>query len=124
MKTPQELANDGFTQSGATRYVTTSTEYCQQLFDRSIALGENDKASGLPREVTHDHVRAAAAGLSIKSMDKSTPLSVSCQVGEYVCAALAGVGGGKLDAVWGILLFGISLAIGVILFVTRIMRSS
>lgn len=124
MKTQQELQTGGFTLSGATRYLATATDYCDQLFDRSIALGESDKAASSPREVTHDHVRSAATALSMKSNDRAGAWSIIGQVGEYLCAALAGVGGGKLEQSWGILLFGISLAFGVILFVTRNLRSN
>ena len=119
MKTPQELAAEGFTQSGATRYNAATKDYCDQLFAKSIALGENDKAPGSPREVTHDHVRSAAAAMSLRSNNKPRPLSIICQIGEYVCAAVAGIGSGKLDTPPGILMFVLSVALGVIFFVTR-----
>lgn len=123
MKTDQELQAGGFTESGAKRYKATATAYSDELFSRAVALGESDKAADAPREVTHDHVRSAAAALALKGQDKSDPVQVGCQVGEYVCAALAGVGGGKLEHSWGVLLFGLSLTLGVILFVIRNSRS-
>lgn len=123
MKTDQELQAGGFTESGAKRYKATATAYSGELFSRAVALGESDKAADAPREVTHDHVRSAAAALALKGQDKSDPVQVGCQVGEYVCAALAGVGGGKLEHSWGVLLFGLSLTLGVILFVIRNSRS-
>lgn len=123
MKTDQELQTGGFTESGAKRYRATATAYCEELFSRAVTLGESDKAADAPREVTHDHVRSAAAALGLKGQDKFSGTQVWCQVGEYVCAAAAGVGGGKLEQSWGVLLFGISLALGVVLFVTRNSRS-
>lgn len=123
MKTEQELHTAGFTDSGATRYKASAKAYCDELFAKAIALGDRDKASDTSREVTHEHVRGAAAVLAIKSQDKNDPTQVWCQVGEYVCAASAGVGGGKLEQSWGVVLFGLSLTIGVILFVVRNTRS-
>ena len=123
MKTDQELQVGGFTESGAKRYKATAVAYCDELFNRSVALGESDKATDAPREITHDHVRSAAAALALKGQDKSDPVQIWCQVGEYLCAAAAGVGGGKLEQSWGVLLFGISLTVGVILFVVRNSRS-
>jgi NaMN:DMB phosphoribosyltransferase len=119
MKTDQELQAGGFTESGAKRYKATATAYCDQLFGRAVTLGESDKAIDAPREVTHEHVRSAAAALAVKGQDRSDPVQVCCQIGEYVCAACAGVGGGKLEHSWGVLMFGISLTLGVILFVVR-----
>jgi len=89
------------------------------LFARAIALGESDKAPNAPREVTHEHVRDAADAISRRRRDAASPLQVGCQVGEYICAAAAGVGGGKLDQAWGIAVFVGSVAIGVILFIVR-----
>lgn len=123
MKTDQELQAGGFTESGAKRYKAAATAYCDELYSRSVALGDSDKAVDAPREVTHDHVRSAAAALAVRGNDRSDPLQVWCQVGEYVCAASAGVGGGKLEHSWGVLLFGLSLSLGVVLFVVRNMRS-
>lgn len=123
MKSEDELRNAGFTQSGAKRYAATAADYCGQLFTKSVALGDIDKAADTAREVTHDHVRTAAAVLAVRGNAGKPPHHIFCQVGEYVCAALAGVGGGKLDQTWGVSLFGLSLTIGVILFVIRNPRS-
>lgn len=124
MKTDQELDQAGFTDSGTTRYKNAVAAYCDELFGKSIALGDRDKAPDTPREVTHEHVRGAAAAIAIRGREGQTPLQVWCQIGEYLCAALAGVGGGKLEASWGTALFGVSLAVGVILFVIRNTRGS
>lgn len=119
MKTDQELNSAGFTESGATRYKASAKAYCDELFAKAVALGDRDKASDASREVTHEHVRGAAAVLAIRGHDKQDASQVWCQVGEYLCAAAAGVGGGKLEQTWGVALFGLSLTLGVILFVIR-----
>jgi hypothetical protein len=120
VKTDADLKLQGFTESGIDRYKKSTTEYCDTLFSKSIALGDRDKAAGLPREVTHDHVKTSAH-LIAASYGKAgnSRLCIVCQIGEYVCAATAGVGGGKLDHSWGVVLFGLSLVIGTILFVIR-----
>jgi hypothetical protein len=122
MKTDQELLDAGFTQSGFQRYKATVIAYSECLFERSVALGEADKAHDAPREVTHDHVRSASVALEVKGQARAYSVQAFCQIGEYVCAATAGVGGGALNENWGILLFGVSLTIGIILFVIRTSR--
>lgn len=123
MKTDQELQAAGFTESGATRYKATALAYCDELFVKSVALGDRDKATDTPREVTHEHVRGAATALALRGGERQDAVQIGCQVGEYVCAAAAGVGGGKLETSWGVAVFGLSLTIGVVLFVTRNLRS-
>jgi hypothetical protein len=120
VKSDDELKAQGFTDSGRDRYKKTAGEYCDTLFAKAVALGDRDKADGLPREVTHDHVKAAAHVIA-DSYGKvsSSRLSVTCQIGEYVCAATAGVGGNNLTERWGIVAFGMSLTVGTILFVIR-----
>jgi len=105
------------------RYSAATDAYCEELFAKSVALGDIDKAPDTAREVTHDHVRGAAAVLAVRGQNGQSNLQVGCQIGEYVCAALAGVGGGKLDQTWGIVTFGLSLSAGVVLFVIRNTRS-
>ena len=119
MKTELELKSIGFTDSGITRYVKTATAYCEDLCTKSTALGDRDKSSETPREVTHDHVRSAASEIASKGKETIGRSQILCQIGEYVCAALAGVGGGKLETSFGIILFGLSLTVGVVLFVIR-----
>ena len=120
MKTEKELKDAGFTESGTTRYRQSTTEYCDTLFQKAVTFGEADKADGLPREVTHDHVKAAAHAIANSyGRDQPTKVQIWCQVGEYVTAAFAGLGAGKLDQTWGIALFGISLTLGVICFIVR-----
>jgi|SRR5688572_32798019 len=119
VKADQDLKDAGFTDSGIVRYRNTAKGYCDELFAKAVALGDRDKATDTPREVTHEHVRDAAVALGQKGRDNQTPGQIRCQVGEYLFTAAAGVGAGKLDQQWGIILFGVSLAIGVVLFVIR-----
>ena len=119
MKTDQELEQAGFTNSGKTRYQTTTNEFCDTLFVKAVALGERDKALNAPREITHEHVRDAAQAIATTHKDNSTKVQIWCQVGEYVFTAAAGVGAAQLEHTWGIALFGISVAVGVVLFVIR-----
>ena len=120
MKTDSELDQAGFTESGKSRYKNTSIEYSDTLFTKAAALGDMDKAKGMPREVTHEHVRSATHAIASSfGKEGNSRAVVFCQVGEYVAAAGVGVGGGKLDQTWGIFLFGLSILIGIILFVSR-----
>lgn len=123
MKTDKEIQDAGFTTSGATRYKAATTAYCDELFTKAVALGDRDKAADTPREVTHEHVRDAATSLALRGMERQDSINVWFQIGEYLCAVAAGVGGGKLETAWGVALFGISLTIGVIFFVVRTFRS-
>ena len=122
MKSDDDLKNAGFTKSGSIQYRNASVGYCEELFAKSIAFGDRDKFHNAQREVTHDHVRSAAAILISQGAIKGGKWPLIGQVGEYVCAALAGVGGGHLEHYWGTLLFGLSLSIGVILFISRNVR--
>ena len=60
MRTDQELKQDGYTASGIVRYQDTVKGYSDALHSKAITFGDADKDPDLPREVTHDHVRAAA----------------------------------------------------------------
>lgn len=119
MKIDSELKAAGFTDSGLGRFKKTVEDYCEELYKKAVALGDRDKANDAPREVTHEHVREAASDLQRRGRELKTPAQVWCQAGEYICAATAGIGAGKLDTQWGIALFGISLTIGVVLFIIR-----
>ncbi|MGY4676332.1 hypothetical protein ACWIT3_01160 [Pasteurella sp. P03HT] len=116
MKTELELQNNNFTKEGIIRYKNTIKDYSQTLFETSIALGKRENPDTL--EVTQTHVRDAAISLQKKPRANSL-MSILGQSLEYICAISAGLGSGKLDHSWGILLFGGSLALGVILFVVR-----
>lgn len=124
MKTPQELQKDGFTESGISRYEQTTKEYADAVHSKSISFGKADQANGLPLEVTHEHVRAAAYTIGKSyGREHKTPWMIASNVAEYVFTAIAGIGGGNLKETWGTPVFGVSLAIAVILIVVRLAKS-
>lgn len=102
-----DVENQGFTRSGLTQYSVTVRDYSQQLLERAVHLGDADKAPGMQREITHDHVRASAHSMarSFGKPSRSRGLVVA-QVGEYVATALAGVGGGTRRQKLGHCTFG------------------
>jgi hypothetical protein len=114
-----DLKADGFTDSGLKRYRDTVKGFCDDLYRKALALGDRDRAADAPREVTHEHVRSAAQQIAARGDRSTTTGHHICQIGEYLCTAGAGVGGSNLNANWGIGLFGISLALGVILYLIR-----
>ena len=118
MKTEQELREAHFTDSGVQRYLATETAYSDELFKKATLLGEADRGAGLPLEVTHDHVRRAASALESRPQQQSG-WTIAVEVGELLCAAGAGVGGNNLPKPWAIILFGLSLALGIILYMFR-----
>lgn len=113
-----ELTNAGFTNSGADRYNRSVLEYGKLLFDKSASYGEIDKAQNASREVTHEHVKAAAHSIA-NSYGK--PLKpkwlVPVQIGEYLCAAIVGLAGGHIDKTEGLIGFSAAFAVGAILFI-------
>lgn len=124
MKTDQELQTDGYTESGISRYRQTVEEYSDALYSKSVTFGEADKAKNLPLEVTHEHVRAAAYTIAKSyGKDHQSPWMIASNVGEYLFTAVAGIGGGNLDKPWGTPVFGVALAIAVILIVVRLVNS-
>jgi hypothetical protein len=123
MRTDQELITNGFTESGKKRYIEAVGQYSDALFNTSIKLAEASKASDTNIEVTHEYVRDAAIAIS-KRKEKPSMIQIFLQIGEYVCTALVGVGSGNINQKWGILLFGFSSAIGVILFISRVVKGN
>jgi hypothetical protein len=120
VKTNQELEQAGFTAGGVKRYQRAVTDYSKALYDRAMVLAEAQKDPGANIEVTLEHVRDAAKYLNATyGREEPSRSAVLMQVGEYFFTALVGVGGGNLKQTWGILTFGLSIAIGVILFVIR-----
>lgn len=120
MKTEQELQADGFTESGVNRFSATITGYETEVHKKAVSYGEADKALNAPREITHEHVRAAAhAVASSYGTPIRTKTSIFLQVCEYVLTAAAGVGGGNMNENWGTATFVLGVAAAVICFVTR-----
>lgn len=109
-----DLNNAGYTISGKDRYVKTVKEYSKVLFEKAVNYGEIDKAQ--TREVTHDHVKAAAHSIA-NSFGKPTQSKWlwGIKIGQYVCAVLVGVATNHLDKIIGAIGFVIAFAIGVIL---------
>ena len=120
----EQLKAAGFTESGTPRFTETVKEYSNVLFARAIHYGDVDKAPNLPREITHEHVRAAAVSMA-KSFGKTAKSKWTTlgQIGEYIFTAIAGVGGGHLDNQYGIAAFGLGLSGAVILVVIRITKN-
>lgn len=112
------LADNGFTASGTTHFKKVVTEYVAELLNRTVAYAEADRAAGLGREATHEHVRRAARHISA-SARKPNPWMVTAQVGEYLLAVVAGAGAGHLDKPMGILVFGLALVFGVVVLFYR-----
>jgi len=120
----EELGIAGFTNSGVPRFNETVKGYSGLLFERAIHFGDVDKAPNLPREITHDHVRAAAYSIA-NSYGKPTTSKWSTvgQIGEYVAIAVVGAGGSNLDNQYGVLAFGVGLLIATVLIVTRLTKT-
>lgn len=124
MKSKQELENDGFTTSGLARYEETVKEYAETLHSKAKTFGEADKARDLPREVTHDHVRAAAHLIANSyGKDKQSQWLVVSQVVEYILTAISAYALGNTAKPWGIPVFVISAVVAGILIAVRLSKS-
>jgi hypothetical protein len=110
----KELTDAGFTVSGKDRYKNSLLDYAKTLFFKATSYGEIDKAD--TREVTHDHVKAAAHSIANSFGKPSTPKWMwSVKVGQYLCAALVGVATNHLDKLLGTIGFVVAFSIGGIL---------
>lgn len=117
------LTNAGFVNSGIVRYRTILTDTAKEVFDRAIALGDAAKATGLDREVTHDHVMTAARAIPGHLAAQPRPWwIIPCHILEYVLAIVAGLGAGHIKEDWGVFLFGGGLAVAVLLIVARLLK--
>lgn len=109
-----DLTNAGFTVSGQERYNKTVIEYSKVLFEKSVTFGEIDKAQ--TREVTHEHVKAAAHSIANSFGKPQQPKWLwIIKAGQYLCAALVGVAANHLDKLTGAIGFVIAFSIGGIL---------
>ncbi len=114
----------GFTISGKKHFDAVVGDYIVELKNRTMAYADADKAIGMQREATHDHVRLAARFISGSSKgEPKNEWAVAAQVGEYLCTAVAGAGAGHLDKSIGILAFGVSIALGIAFHLVRFRRS-
>lgn len=124
MKSDQELKEDGFTRVGIERYRATVKGYADEVHERSVAYGEADKPRDLNREVTHEHVRAAALSIaSTYGRDRKSPLWVVCQVIEYLFTAASAYALGNSTEPWSTPVFIISAVLAGILIAFRVSNS-
>jgi hypothetical protein len=124
LKNLEELEKDGFTASGLSRYQETLEQYSSALHTKSITYGDADKASNMPREVTHDHVRSAAHQIANSfGKDKSSPWWILCQVIEYSLTAISAYALGNTDKEWGTPVFVICAVVAGILIAVRLSKS-
>lgn len=117
-----ELNNSGFTISGKERFTKSIKDYSKVLFDKSINYGDIDKA--LNREVTHEHVKAAAPQIANSFGKPTTPKYMwVVKVGQYLCAALVGISTNHLDKTYGAIGFVVSFSIGGVLLYIQTSKS-
>ena len=115
-----ELTTAGFTNSGSDRYQKSVLEYGKILFDKSVNYAEIDRASNASREVTHEHVKAAAHSIANSyGRPIKSKLIIPVQVGEFVCAGAVGLCGGHIDKTEGLIGFAAAFALGSILFIVE-----
>ena len=75
-------------------------------------------------EINNENVRSAAHYIAASFRAPEKPKwMMPVQVGEYIGAAVAGVGAGHLESWWGIASFGIGLSLAVVLVVVRYSKS-
>lgn len=117
-----ELNNAGYTISGNDRYKKTVKDYSKTLFDKAVNYGEIDKAQ--TREVTHEHVKAAAHSIANSFGKPLTPKWMwVIKVGQYLCAVLVGVAINHLDKTIGAVFFVSAFAGGVILLYIETLKT-
>ena len=118
---PDNLESEGFTASGQARFKETIQDYSNTVYRKSVNYGELDKASNMPREITHDHVKSAAHSIAQSyGKDKPTKMQKFSQAGEYIATALGGAGASHLDKTLGVLVFVAGAIIAVLLFSYRV----
>ena len=109
-----DLEESGYTASGKERYTKTVKEYSEVLFRKSISFGDIDKAQ--IREVTHEHVKAAAHSIANSYGKTTRPKWIwAIKVGQYLCAALVGVASTYLNTLFGAIGFVVMFSAGGIL---------
>ena len=119
---PDDLNGDGFTASGEARFKETIQDYSNTVYRKSVNYGELDKASNMPREITHDHVKSAAHSIAQSyGKDKPPKMQRFSQAGEYIATAVGGAGASHLDKTPGVVAFVIGAILAVLLFSYRVM---
>lgn len=118
-----DLKTKGFTNSGAPKFIDTVKSYSTVLFEKSVHLGEVDRAANFPLEITHDHVRQAAHSIANTYGKPIKPKWVIfSQISEYILTAFVGLSANHLDKPFGIAGFGLGILIVGILIVTRLTK--
>ena len=124
VKTDTELKTAGYTVNGVARYRQILSEYGEELYTKAISFASGEKAKDLPLEVTHEHVRAAAAAISRSfGVLKIGPWYITANILEYVFTAIAGAAGAYLDKGIGIAIFVVSVSIAILLIVVRLTKA-
>lgn len=113
-----ELGEADFIKSGKEKYKALVNAFSKELFERSILLCDAGNLGG-DREVTQEYVVKASHIIYGKSNEKQSNKDVFLQVVEYLCSAGVGAGASNLGDNWGEIVFGVSLVIGIVAFVTR-----
>lgn len=117
------LDAEGFTANGKKRYRTTINDYSSEVFRRSVSYGDGSCGKGMKKEITHEHVKQAAASIAVKGARQSK-LSIACQVLEYAGAVIVGVATNHLDQNIGLITFVISLVVTLLLIMMRLIKSN
>jgi len=115
------LKDEGFTSLGISRLKGVIVKFSRELRRRSIDHAESVRDPALDLlEVNQDHVQSVSKTLSGPvTAPKRPKWYAPVHILEYVSVAVAGAGGSNLDQSWGTLAFGLGLAVGAILLVTR-----
>lgn len=111
------LIESGFTETGREEFKNFTSAFSNSLFDKSKNYGDVVRGK---REITHEHVKQAARKVYNKPLKEEPLLSKVLQIIEYLCTCCVGVGASNFDKNWGKVSFFLSLAIGLIAFITRI----
>jgi len=114
------LEESGFITSGKDHYKKVVNSYAEELFFKSIAYAEGDRASNLKREVTHEHIKKAYFSIVNSGLNRKDPIwTLLCQIFEYIIMAMVGVCGSYIDKSWAQLGFGIGLFTVTMLILAR-----
>lgn len=115
----------GFTDSGKTGFKKTVSEYSDMIFNKATGLADVHKADDCLREVTHEHVKAAAIMIASNyGKPRKRRWLVFTQILEYIGTAIAGWSTVYLKETWGIQVFVVTIATVVILMVLRLIKES
>jgi len=116
-----KLRELNFTPHGISRFNEGLSVIAEKLIEKSVAYANIENE----RDVTEKHVRQAIAVTTVSLIQPKKPAWLTfCQIGEYVCTGIVGAGASNLDKSIGIFAFGLGIAIAVVLFTFRIVKSN